>query len=71
MNGATTYRLEVEDIQGHSVISAILPSDTTRYRGPSWLRDRIGVAIARWRVIAFDQQGKQLFASDWLILRFA
>ena len=83
-NNATTYRLEVEDLQGHPIISAILPNqakpttsdatlptNTLNYRAPSWLKDKLGNTVARWRVIAFDQQNNPLSQSDWRTLRLA
>ena len=68
---AETYRLEVEDLQGHSLIAAILTSKTSNYRAPSWLKDKVGDAVARWRMVAFDQDGKQLAQTDWHSFRFA
>ena len=84
IDNATTYRLEVEDLQGHPIISAILPNqakpttsdatlptNTLNYRAPSWLKDKLGNTVARWRVIAFDQQNNPLSQSDWRTLRLA
>src|SRR5438552_2015595 len=39
---AETYRLEVEDLQGHPIISAILTSKISSYRAPSWLKNKVG-----------------------------
>jgi len=74
---AVTYRLEVVDLQGNPIISAILPGNSTKpgntlnYRAPSWLKDRVRDTIARWRVLAFDELGKQIDQTDWRSLRFA
>lgn len=65
IDNAANYRLEVEDLQGHPIISAILTAGTKTYRTPSWLKDRVGYSVARWRIIAFDQQGEQLSETDW------
>lgn len=68
---AVTYRLEVEDFNGTAIVSAVLTKDINTYRAPSWLKDKIGDAVARWRVTAFDDQGKQLSQTDWRSFRFA
>jgi hypothetical protein len=70
MDKAETYRLEVEDLAGHPIMSALLTSRSNTYRAPSWLRDRVGDAVARWRMIAFDDRGKQLAETDWHSFRF-
>jgi len=67
---AETYRLEVEDLQGHRIISAILTSKMSSYRAPSWLKDKVGDAVARWRLVAYDEEGKQLAQTDWRSFRF-
>jgi hypothetical protein len=28
-----------------------------RYRAPSWLKDKTGAGVLRWRVVALDQSG--------------
>lgn len=71
IGGATIYRLEVEGLQSNKIVSAILTGETSRYRAPSWLKDNVGESPARWRVTAFDGQGKQLAQTDWRILRFS
>jgi hypothetical protein len=87
-DNASTYRLEVEDLQGNPIISAILtaeaakqgsaakpsdattPRDTLTYRAPSWLKDKIGISVARWRIVAFDQAAHRISQTDWRALRF-
>lgn len=69
-DNATTYRLELEDPQGGSIVAAILMREVSNYRAPSWLKDKVGDATARWRVIAFDQAGKQIGQTEWRSLRF-
>jgi len=72
----TTYRLEVEDLQGKAIISAILvtdpnkPDGTSNYYAPPWLKDKVGDAVARWRVTALDQSGHQISQTDWRSFRF-
>jgi hypothetical protein len=75
-NDATTYRLEVEDLQGNQIVSAILttdankPDNTSAYRAPSWLKDKLGPDFSRWRVTAFDDQGHQIAQTDWRTFHF-
>ena len=69
-DNATTYRLEVEDLQGGSIVAAILMRDVSNYRAPSWLKEKVGGAAARWRVTACDQAGKQIGQTEWRSLRF-
>src|SRR5437868_32724 len=67
---AATYRLEVQDLQGNQIISAILTQEVGTYRAPSWLKDRVGDTVAKWRVTAFDHAGQRIVATDWRNLRF-
>ncbi len=69
IDNAANYRLEVEDLEGHPIISAILTAGTKTYRAPSWLKDKVGNSVARWRIIAFDYQNNQLSQSDWRSFR--
>ncbi len=64
------YRLEVEDANNKTILSALLPPGTGTYRAPSWLRERAPGAL-RWRVVALDEAGKELSESEWRALRFA
>jgi hypothetical protein len=70
-DNVTTYRLEVQDLQGNPIISAIVLSSVGTYRAPSWLKDKVGAKVVRWRVVAFDQAGQQISETDWRGLRFA
>lgn len=67
---ATTYRLEVEDMQSLPIISAILPKGVSSYRSPSWFSNRVGSRVVRWRVVAYDESGKELAHTHWRALRF-
>ena len=67
---AVTYRIEVEDLQGTAIVAAVLTSDLTTYRAPSWLKDKVGSLVARWRVTAFDEKTQQLAQTDWRAFRF-
>jgi hypothetical protein len=55
IEGAAFYRIEIEDSQGKSVLSAILLSEVTSYKAPSWLKQKRDDGRLRWRVIAFDR----------------
>jgi hypothetical protein len=71
MENAVTYRFEVEDLLSTPVISAVLPKGVGSYRAPSWFKERVGNAVVRWRVVAFDGQGNHLSNTDWRALRIS
>ncbi len=64
-----TYHLEVQDIQGHPLISAILRGDVESYRTPPWLKNTPGGTVLRWRVSAIAEQGKLIAETDWRSLK--
>lgn len=66
---ATFYRLEIEDAQGRSVLSALLPLGRRTYRAPAWLKDKMGDGNLRWRVSALDQTGNSISETPWRTLR--
>jgi hypothetical protein len=70
-DNAMTYRLEVQDLQGNPIISAILTSEISTYRAPSWLKDKVGGTVARWRIVAFNQAGDPIAQTDWRSLKFS
>jgi hypothetical protein len=70
LDDAATYRLEIEDLQSASVISAILPAGVSSYRAPSWFKDKVGQKVVRWRVTSFDQQGNVIDKTEWRSVRF-
>src|SRR5262249_46075086 len=70
-SGAVFYRLEIEDLGGALLLSAILPAGVRTYRCPPWIKDRTQSGGIRWRVVALDQSGAQMGESDWRSLRFA
>jgi len=70
LGNAAKYRLEVEDLQGTPILSAILPAGVGSYRAPSWFKGRVGKQIVRWRVIFFDQKGEAIDKTEWRALRF-
>ncbi len=68
---AAFYRVEVEDAAGTPILSAVLPSGQTRYRAPSWLKERAGDGNLRWRVLAIGQAGSPAAETAWRSLRLA
>jgi hypothetical protein len=41
----------------------------TIYRAPSWIKEKAGDGILRWRVVAFDQSGAVIGESQWRVLK--
>jgi len=66
---AAFYRLEIVGANGKPILSAAFPRGVTRYRAPSWLKDKAGNGSLRWRVLALDQAGAQLSATPLRSLR--
>jgi hypothetical protein len=64
-----TYHLEVQDREGHAVISAIVRGDVETYRVPPWFRNGVGGKVLRWRVSAWGEQGKLLEETAWRNLK--
>ncbi len=71
IDSAVTYRFELQDLQGTPLLSAILLAGTVSYCAPSWLIEKVGSVIVRWRVAAFNDRGTQIAATDWRSLRFS
>lgn len=57
---AAAYRLEVLDQTEGEVLSAVLLSPTASYRAPSWFWSSFGSRDLSWRVIALDENGREL-----------
>jgi len=55
----------VEGMQAHPVISAIVLGNVESYRAPSWFKVKVGEAVVRWRVSAFDEQGRVIGETEW------
>jgi hypothetical protein len=62
---AAFYRLEVEDLTGRPVLSALLYPRVGIYRAPPWVKEKAGSGPLRWRVVALDQTGKPLAETPW------
>ncbi|MGH9752887.1 MAG: hypothetical protein ACREA2_08880 [Blastocatellia bacterium] len=63
-------RLEVTDRSEKPLLNSVLPVGTMYYRAPSWLREKAIDGNLRWRVVMFDQMGRQIAATPWRGLRF-
>jgi len=70
IDSAVTYHFELQDLQGTPLLSAILLAGTVSYSAPSWLTEKVGPVIVRWRVAAFSNLSTQIAATDWRSLRF-
>jgi hypothetical protein len=66
---AALYRLEVEDLAGRPMLSAMLPAGRGAYHAPPWLKAKASNKPLRWRVLALDQSGKTLTETSWQNLR--
>ncbi len=64
MPQAVFYRLEVEDANGVALLSAVVKSEVTRYRAPSFFKAQVGTRGLRYRVVALDAQGTPLSVSE-------
>ena len=54
------YRLEVENSQNQSVLSALLPPGVGSYRAPSWLKDKVPDQELHWRIVVIDFAGNEI-----------
>jgi hypothetical protein len=69
MQGAVFYRVELEALQGTSLLQAVVLPSVGFYRAPSWLKEKVGNNSLRWRVVALDATGKPLAETAWRNLR--
>lgn len=63
--GAALYQLEIADLSGKAILSALLQPLTLNYRSPSWLRETAPGAELQWRVSALDQNGAKTAETPW------
>jgi hypothetical protein len=62
---AAIYRLEITDVTGKTVHSAVLQKGVAFYRAPPWLPDKLPTEVMLWRVVAADPDGNEFAASEW------
>lgn len=62
---AVLYRLEIEDLAGQSVLSALLPPGITTYRAPPWLGEKAGGRPMQWRVSGLTLGGRVIAGTAW------
>jgi hypothetical protein len=71
MEGASFYRVEVQDSKGEVVLSATLRANERAYRAPSWLKDKAADGQLSWRVVALDREGNDLRETPRRALRIS
>jgi len=65
------YQVEIRDVDGRTLVTALLPARVGTYRAPSWLRERAGPKTLRWTVRALDENGQHIGESLWRSFSFA
>jgi len=65
------YQVEIRDVDGRTLVTALLPARVGTYRAPSWLRERAGPKTLRWTVRALDENGQHIGESRWRSFSFA
>lgn len=63
------YRLEVVDLAGQALLSAVLLPGRGFYRPPPWLKEKVVSGNVRWRILALDRLGKTISESPWRDVR--
>ena len=69
LKGASLYRLEIADLAGNVALSAVVLGESGAYRSPPWLKEKAKSNLLQWRVIAFDDRGAQIDATDWRVFK--
>jgi hypothetical protein len=65
------YQVEITDVDGKTLVKAVLPARKEAYRAPSWLRERAGQRTIRWTVRALDENGQLVGESPRRSFSFA
>ena len=76
VEGAAYYQLDLEDMSGGVLLSAVALQGAAFHRAPSWIAAKAlkggrEPAEIRWRVTAFDERAKVLAETGRRLLRFA
>src|SRR5262245_10018591 len=69
LKGAGLYRLEIADLAGNLALSAMVLGESGAYRAPPWLKESARSNLLQWRVIAFDNRGARIDATDWRVFK--
>jgi len=69
IEGASHYKLVIEDSQKQTLLSAILLPGEASYRAPSWLKDRLTDGVLQWKVIAFGRNKEVISETEARRLR--
>jgi hypothetical protein len=67
---AAAYRVDFLSGSDTPIFSALVPSNLRVYRTPSWLAERLAGRTIGWRVIAFDDKGKEMQRTNTRALRY-
>jgi hypothetical protein len=67
---ALMVRVELQDLKGAEILSALVRPGVGVYRAPSWLAERTEDGYARWRVVALGPAGEPVAETPWRGLRF-
>lgn len=59
------HQLEIEDLEGKLVASALVSPGTRTYRAPPWVTTKAANGPLRWRVVALDPGGKLISETTW------
>lgn len=63
--GVAYVRLEVQDVQGQTLLTAFLPGGVGAYQLPPFVASPSPAAPLRWRVVPLDQGGEELERGPW------
>lgn len=63
LENTAAYRLEILDINENPILSAVLLSPNVNYQAPSWFWERFASRNPAWRVVALDENGKEISRS--------
>ncbi len=63
--GATIYKLELEQLDGVSVLTAWLRPGVFTYRAPGWVTNQTYSDELKWRISALDFYGKLIGRTAW------
>lgn len=71
LEAAALYRLEIVNNQEKRILSAILPASVAVYQAPSWFQQNFSAERLRWRILALDNNGKNIAQTNWRRFSFS